>query len=352
MSNNTAFFKLALSGLYCSGAHILFRDRFAGVGSLLTLHHVQPGMDAERFSPNRILSITPEFLEASIVQVRKLGYETVSLDEARRRLVEKDFATRFVSFTLDDGYADNYQHAFPIFRRHDVPFTIYLCSGILDRSIELWWQALEDIVGRESSVTVSLSGETRRFETRSTAGKYSAYEAIYWALRGMPLQEQLDTFQAIKSRYGHVASPEDPAMAPLSWAMIDEMLSSGLLTVGAHTANHFALSKLPPDDIAEEIRSNQNYVEEHTGVRPSHFAYPYGDAESAAGREFAVADDLGFATAVTTRKGVLFPEHSEHLNALPRISLNGDYQQLRNIRLFMSGVPFALFNGFRRLDVA
>jgi peptidoglycan/xylan/chitin deacetylase (PgdA/CDA1 family) len=352
MSNRAAFYKLALNGLYCSGAHHFFKERFAGVGSLLTLHHVKPQTDAGLFAPNRILSITPEFLEACIVQVRDLGYEIVSLHEARRRLVEKDFASRFVSFTLDDGYADNYLHAFPVFRRHEVPFTIYLCSGVMEASIDLWWQALEDIIGREPRVTVSLNGETREFETRSTSQKYSAYEEIYWALRGMPIEEQLDTFQAIKGRYGHVASPDDLAMTPLSWSMVDEMLGSGLLTVGAHTVNHLALSKLSPDDVAEEIRLNQSYIEKHTGVWPDHFAYPYGDALSAAGREFAVADDLGFKTAVTTRKGVLFPEHSEHLNALPRISLNGDYQQLRNVRLFMSGVPFALFNGFRRLDVA
>ena len=244
MSKRTAFYKLALNGLYCSGAHLLFRNRFAGVGSLLTLHHVLPQTESEEFAPNRILSVTPEFLEASIVQVRELGYEIVSLDEARRRLVERDFAKRFVSFTLDDGYADNYHHAFPVFRKHEVPFTIYLCSGIMDLSIDLWWQALEDIVRRETAMTVSLQGETREFDTRSSAGKYSAYEAIYWALRGMPLGEQQDTFAAIKARYGHVASPEDPAVAPLSWAMVAEMLESGLMTAGAHTVNHLALSKL------------------------------------------------------------------------------------------------------------
>jgi len=64
-----------------------------------------------------------------------------------------------------------------------------------------------------------------------------------------------------------------------------------------------------------------------------------------------MAKELGFLTAVTTRKGVVFPEHAEHLTALPRVSLNGDYQQARNVKLFLSGLPFALFNNFRKLDV-
>ena len=96
----------------------------------------------------------------------------------------------------------------------------------------------------------------------------------------------------------------------------------------------------------------RDQLEQRTGVRATHFAYPYGDAGSAAQREFDMAEQLGFLTAVSTRKGVLFPEHGEHLHALPRISLNGDYQQTRNVELFLGGVPFALFQGFRRLDVS
>ena len=77
-----------------------------------------------------------------------------------------------------------------------------------------------------------------------------------------------------------------------------------------------------------------------------------GDATSAGPREFALAQTLGFATAVTTRPGVLFPEHREHLTALPRVSLNGHFQAMRFIDVFLSGAPFALSSGFRRVDAA
>ncbi|MCK5189047.1 MAG: hypothetical protein KAR12_03220 [Methylococcales bacterium] len=81
------------------------------------------------------------------------------------------------------------------------------------------------------------------------------------------------------------------------------------------------------------------------------FAYPYGDKTSAGTREFNIIKELGYDTATTTRKGVLFPEHAQHLQALPRISLNGDYQKNRYIRLFLSGAPFAFLNRFRHIDV-
>jgi peptidoglycan/xylan/chitin deacetylase (PgdA/CDA1 family) len=352
MLNRTAFFRLALGSLYYSGAYFLLKERFRGIGALLTLHHVLPAQQEREFAPNRLLNVTPEFLEATIQQLRELNYDIVSLDEAHRRLVEQDFKTRFVSFTLDDGYADNFQHAFPVFRKHQVPFTIYVCTGLLDGRVDLWWQDLEDIIAREDSIRVTLDGGSQEFDTATDAAKHQAYEHVYWSLRRMPLEDQLRVVAELKSSFPSEARSPDPTRDCLSWDMIQEMLQSGLLTLGAHTVNHYALSKLSEDEIVDEIRSSTDLIEQQTGSRPRHFAYPFGDAQSAAAREFGIADELGFATSVTTRKGVIYPEHAPHLSALPRISLNGNYQQLRNVRLFMSGLPFALFNGFRKLDVA
>ncbi len=352
MLNRTLFYKSALNILYFSGAYHALKNRFNGVGVLLTLHHVRPDGISKRFSPNRILSITPEFLEASILQITQLGYEIVSLDEFQRRLVQQDFKTRFVCFTLDDGYADNYTHAFPVFRRHQAPFAIYLCTGLLDGSLDLWWQTLEDIIREQQNISIILHGVETEYETLTTGQKYQAYESIYWSLRRMPLNEQTETFQAIRKRYGDSKAADTASKLSLTWDMITEMQQSGLVTVGAHTLNHHALSKMPAEQVQDEMARSRDLIEQHTGIRTTHFAYPYGDAHSAASREFRLAGDIGFQTGVTTRKGVIFPEHAGHLAALPRVSLNGDYQRLRYIKLFLSGLPFALSNKMRRLDVA
>lgn len=352
MSIQTIFYKCALNGLYYSGAHHALKNQFRGVGALLTLHHVQPELGEDRFAPNRILSVTPEFLDRTIERIRDLSYDIVALDEVQRRLIEKDFRKPFVSFTLDDGYADNYVHSFPVFRKHRVPFTIYLCTGLMDGSADPWWSTLEEIVLKQQSLEVTLDGVRQVFTAESTREKYRAFESIYWALRQMPLAAQLATMRDLREEYLGDADAHASPAEYLSPEMIAEMQASGLLTIGAHTVNHHALSKLSDDELRDEMSRGRDVLEQQTGERPRHFAYPYGDAGSAARREFEMAEELGFQTAVSTRKGVLFPEHGEHLHALPRISLNGDYQQTRNVELFLGGVPFALFHRFRRLDVS
>jgi len=83
-----------------------------------------------------------------------------------------------------------------------------------------------------------------------------------------------------------------------------------------------------------------------------HLAYPYGDRIAAGAREFALAQAAGFKTAVTTRPGMIFAENAGYLTALPRVSLNGNYQDERILPVLTSGAATAMWNGFRRVDAA
>jgi peptidoglycan/xylan/chitin deacetylase (PgdA/CDA1 family) len=138
----------------------------------------------------------------------------------------------------------------------------------------------------------------------------------------------------------------------MTWAEIGEVARDSLATIGAHTVNHVMLKKATDEAVRREMQSSASTIEAALGKRPAHFSYPVGDRTSAGPREFRIAAEVGFKTAVTTRPGVLFPEHAGHLTALPRISLNGEYQQRRYAKVLLSGAATALWNGFRRVDAA
>ena len=90
-------------------------------------------------------------------------------------------------------------------------------------------------------------------------------------------------------------------------------------------------------------------IEAETGSRPAHFAYPYGYERAVGHREVALARAAGFASAVTTRHGVLQKEHAHHMHALPRISINGNFQRLSYVRTLLSGLTTPLSNGGSRV---
>ena len=68
--------------------------------------------------------------------------------------------------------------------------------------------------------------------------------------------------------------------------------------------------------------------------------------------DFELIRQAGFEAAVTTRRGLIFSQHAHHLTALPRVTLNGNFQKLRYVDVLMSGSAFALWNGFKRVKAA
>ncbi len=342
--------KTALNTLYYSGLYRLLEKDWQGVGAIFTLHHISKNGPGDDFAPNRILEITTDFLDATLTQVRAAGYDIVSLDEVHRRLRERDFSRRFVAFTLDDGYLDNYKLAWPIFRKHNAPFTIYVATAFPDGDALLWWEILEKIIAEHPRLNIDIDGGTQCFDTATKAAKYAAWDSIYAQLRRMPETDQRSTVTALASRYDF-DTREHCLRQSMSWDIIRELAAEELVTIGAHTVNHFALAKLSEAEVIDEVNRSRDRIAQQTGTRPRHFSYPYGDEGSAATREFRIIESLGFDTATTTRKAMLYPEHADHLTALPRISLNGEYQSEHFTRLFLTGAPFALSNRFRRMVV-
>ncbi|MEX0590965.1 MAG: polysaccharide deacetylase family protein [Xanthobacteraceae bacterium] len=333
-----AAYRAGLEALYFSGAHRALRSRFAGVGTILTLHHVRPARDGS-FQPNRLLEIDPHFLERTIVHLRKRGIELVSIDEVWRRLVEQDFSRQFVAITFDDGYRDNLEHAWPVLRRHEVPFTLYIATNFPDRLGELWWIALEQVVAKSDRLVLEIDGTTRFFNCANAGAKRKVFSEVYWWLRSIEDEEEFRrAMRDICARYG-VDLKAPCGKLCMDWAEIARLADDPLCTVGAHTVTHCFLTKVSDKVARSEMKRSAEVIEAALGKKPKHFSFPYGEAGA---REFALAAEIGFKTAVTTRAGVLAPAHRHHLRALPRISLNGHFQALRYLDVLISGVPFAL----------
>ncbi len=340
-----------LESLYFSGGHHLMRPLLGGIGSILTFHHVRPPR-LEAFQPNRLLEITPVFFERLIARLVRSRLDVVSLDEMHDRLLNGS-KRRFVSLTFDDGYRDNLRWAYPLLRKHKLPFAIYIPTSFPDRLGELWWVALETVIAKNKRIGLTINGKDQFFECASVREKRELYDAVYGYLRSLKTEDELRRVVRDLCACHCVDIPALCEELCLSWEELGQLAADPLVTIGAHTVNYVMLKKLPTDAaVRAEMEMSRAVIEAALGVRPQHLAYPVGDKTSAGPREFRIAAQLGFKTAVTTRPGVLFKAHRNHLTALPRISVNGEYQQQRYMKVLMSGAATAMWNGFRRVDAA
>ncbi len=332
--------KATLSLLHYSGLARRLAPSTRGRGAIFTLHSVSPEAPGA-FDPNGILRVTPAFLEAAILAARKAGYDIVSLDEAVRRLSRPDDGKPFACFTLDDGYRDNLTYAYPLFKRLEVPFAIYVPTAYADGQGDLWWLVLEAAIRKAVRLDVVIGGQRVAMATETPAQKRAAFSQVYWPLRSLPEREMRAAIQKIAQEAGYDSSRLCRDLI-MTWDEIRSLAADPLVTIGAHTVDHLAIAKLPADEARREIAASVERIEAELGRPCRHFSFPYGDASAVGPRDEEIARGLGLATAVTTRKDVIDLQETGGLWNLPRISLNGDYQKARYVEVFLTGAPFRM----------
>lgn len=343
--------RAGLEALYFSGAHYLLRPIFAGVGVIFMLHHVRPRRDGE-FQPNHHLEVEPEFLRAMLAHLHALDIDIVGIDEAHRRLTERDFARRFACFTLDDGYRDNRDHALPVMREFDAPLAVYVTSDFAEGTGRLWWVALERVISKVSSIEILIEGSKARLDTSTAAAKQAAFDRMHRWLCLLPgAHDTACEISTLCARY-EVDETSIARELCLSWDELRTFAADPLVTIGAHTVTHCNLARQTEAVAAFELAESRARIEAALQRPVRHLAYPYGNRIAAGRREFRLAEAAGYRTAVTTRPGMIFAESADHLTALQRVSLNGNYQDARLIPVLTSGAATAMWNGFRRIDAA
>ncbi len=120
----------------------------------------------------------------------------------------------------------------------------------------------------------------------------------------------------------------------LNWTELKELLAEGV-EIGNHTDTHAYLVELKPGEtpqqwnkrVREDILRAQKLFEKHLGIKPTLFAYPYGEYSPAV---VAIIKKLGFTAAFAQQSGVIYS--ADNLYNLPRFPMGG---------------PFATFAGFK-----
>jgi len=330
----------ALELLWASQLPRLVRRLSRARGVIFTLHRVLPDEPAD-FSPNAILQVKPDYLDFVIRRVRKLGLDIVDLDEAIRRIESNEETKKFVVFTFDDAYRDNLRHALPVLRHNQCPFTLYVPTALVDGVGEVWWQALEDIVGAQNALAVTdANGETTYLPSATEEEKYAAYDVLYRRMRAMPERERVALIRELARQYGLDLEQHCRELI-MDWAELRAFATDQLCTIGAHTVHHYELAKLPLNDARVEIDQSIRIIKAQFGKAPMHLSYPIGGASSAGPREYGLARDMGLRSAVTTRPGGLYAHHRNSLHALPRVSLNGRFQAKRYVDVFATPAIFS-----------
>lgn len=332
--------RAGLEAIALSGAAALFPSA-GGRGVVFTMHHVKPDDVRDRSDPNAILSITPQTLAMAIEAALEADLVPVHLHDLPKLLSEPDNKQKYVAFTLDDGYRNNAEFAAPIFARYNIPYTIFITTGFVERNRSMWWRTIAALVTEADSFWFDFGGGAVDIRLASPAQKSAVFTRLVQFMQCFDEDEAVARIDAAALTVGIDAiSLVDESV--MSASELRKLALDPLVHLGAHTVTHVNLHRIDDKRLAKEIADSTDTVERYAGYRPRSFAYPYGWKSAVGAREIGAISEAGFDAGVTTQPGVLQQPGKMSVAAIPRISLNGNFQKKRYIKALVSGLPFKL----------
>ena len=211
--------------------------------------------------------------------------------------------------TVDDGYRDFFDVAYPLFRDYRIPATVYLVSDFLDGKLWLWTDRVRYAFLRTPLEAASLElpgGAALHFELDTPARRVTGSVRMAEALKRLPNTDRL-AFLDCLPRSLKVSLPEAPPAeyAPLRWDQV-RAAAGPLIEFGAHTATHPILSSVSSErELTAEIEGSKRRIEEELDRPVEHFCYPNGSDRDIGAAAIEAVRAAGFRTGVTTETGLV-----------------------------------------------
>ena len=313
--------------------------RGRGAGAILRFAHVRPRRRGA-FQPLREHEITPQFLDRAIGALKRWNYDIIGMDEVCRRAVTLPETRRFAALTFDGAPKDLIQFAYPVLARHAVPFTIYVPTAFPDGVGDAWWLGLEQVIARESRVSLMMGEKEQRFTVTGNAEKQALFSHLEGWLRSLPPSDLSAAVADLCTRY-RIDLAALSRTASMDWEDLARLAADPLVTIGSATVNYPVLANMKDTAALREMTMGKAVAESAFRREIRHLAFPFGDRSSFRRNHVVMAEEAGFASAVSTIPGIVDAEGRTNLRALPRISWDGRVRSLRVLRVLVSGTAFA-----------
>jgi peptidoglycan/xylan/chitin deacetylase (PgdA/CDA1 family) len=229
-------------------------------------------------------------------------WNVLALEEALERASRKDIPDNAIVITFDDGYRDNFVHAFPILRKLSLPATIFLVTGVIGTGRSLWHDRVFSAF-RETHVPVlaGIPSENDRYDLQTLAGKLAAQSKVLRFIWSLGEDDRSRWIDRLVEEL-HVPDHRDASNVMLTWDEIRLMHGQGV-GFGGHTVTHPILSKLPAYRAVEELQQSKAAIEHELRTTVNTFAYPIGRREDFSEDTKRFVREAGYVCALTTVPG-------------------------------------------------
>jgi peptidoglycan/xylan/chitin deacetylase (PgdA/CDA1 family) len=211
--------------------------------------------------------------------------------------------------TFDDGYLDNYTHAFQVIKKLNIPITIFLIPEYAESGKYFWWLADDYLVEHATVDKVVVEGKL--YQLSRPQERKALANLIDKRTRNVGSVEERENFLCHIQQVLQVVLPSrqedgmsNPSL-PMNWSEIREMDQSGLVSFGAHTMHHPIIAYLShPEELRAEVQQCRVVLEQQLGHSIRSFCYPVGKMIHIGEQGVQAVKDAGYKWALTTIEDV------------------------------------------------
>jgi peptidoglycan/xylan/chitin deacetylase (PgdA/CDA1 family) len=233
--------------------------------------------------------------------------------------------SRYCVITFDDGWLDNYLHAYPVLKKLRIPATIFLPTSFIGSDQWFWSDKVAYVAA--SLDRNNLSSLPREYEwirgiiqpKEFSGNPNERGERVHRIIEGFrkrPKKEAVAFVETLPLKLG-LEFPKQRLV--MNWEEVKEMSENGI-SFGSHSSTHRMLSDLLDEEVQKELIESQSTILEKKVNGIPVFCYPGGVYNPLALEQVKKA---GYQAAVTTHFG-LEDCHPPDLFQLKRIGIHND----------------------------
>lgn len=226
------------------------------------------------------------------------------------------------AITIDDGYRDAYEIAFPVLKKFDLPAMLFAITDFVEGKIWLWTDKMRYILLETKAKNLHV--EFKNYDTIETnltdeIQRLKLADKVNSVLKKLPNEEKeakiLEIADLLKVEIPEVPTTE---FAALNWEMAREMDAENL-KIESHTVTHPILTKIDEDQLDFELQISKERLDKKLNKTVEIFCYPNGAFDE---NVWQAVEKNDYKCAVTTRYGFVKTVENKYL--LNRIDAQND----------------------------
>lgn len=300
--------------------------------AVLVYHRIMP-LDGHRYD-KAVIEATPEQFDEQMRMLKK-RHSVLTPDELLDLIANPRKLRHFhVAVTFDDGYRDNYDHAFPILKSHGLAAMFFVPTHYVDTRRLSWWDQIAFVIRSSKRSRLTLR-YPQPIEVEVDLDNPD--EAIRTVLRAFTRTKDADLARYIAAveEACELRLPDEADVRQfMSWDEAREMDRAGM-SIGSHTHSHGILGSMTAQQQREECRESRDRLKERN-LTADVLAYPVGSLTTFSATTMRCAKDEGYRVAFSNYGGVNRPDAMDPFD-VKRMNMSTDETatQLR-LRLALS----------------